>query len=137
LGLKNCASKLHPPESILMTSRATIGFFSINKVPMAVNQGMIVIEPAKKIELYYLLNNFQKRVTEFINSANGTVFLEISRGVFRKLPILVPTKKVLESFHSLVNPLYENLFTNEKMIDSLIKSRDYLLPKLMSGEIQI
>ena len=50
VGLENCASKLHPPNSILMTSRASIGFFAVNKVPVATNQGFIVIEPKREID---------------------------------------------------------------------------------------
>lgn len=137
VGLDNCASKLHPSNSILMTSRASIGFFSVNKVPIATNQGFIVIEPKREIDLYYLLNNFQTRVSEFINNANGTTFLEISRGTFRKLRVVIPTKEVLESFHAFVNPVYEKIFINEKMIDCLTEIRDYLLPKLMFGDVQI
>lgn len=137
VGLNNCASKLHPINSILMTSRASIGFFCINKVPIATNQGFIVIEPRRDIDRYYLLNNFQSRISELINNANGTTFLEISRGVFRNLPILLPAQEILKSFHELANPLYEHIFNNEKMIVSLIKTRDYLLPKLISGEIKV
>jgi len=108
-GLENCSSKLHPENSILMTSRATIGYFSINHIPIATNQGFIVIEPKNLHELFYLLNNFQHRVSEFINQANGTTFLEISRGTFRKLLILIPPKKLLYSNLVLFYILYNKL----------------------------
>ena len=136
-GLKNCASELHPENSILMTSRATIGVFSFNKIPVATNQGFIVIRPNNPNHLYYLFLNFFSRVNEFINEANGTTFLEISRGRFRQLPILIPPSELLDKFQHKIKCFFENQFYNEQMIESLTKIRDALLPKLMSGEIRV
>ena len=136
-GFDHCASKLHPKNSILMTSRATIGYFSINRVPVATNQGFIVIEPKKFNELYYLLNNFQERTSEFIEKANGTTFLEISRGTFRKLSILIPTEKLLNDFFQNVESIYNLIEKNEKEIQNLQTIRDSLLQKLFSGKDQI
>lgn len=136
-GLENCASKLHPKNSILMTSRATLGYFAVNLVPIATNQGFIIIEPKKFNELYYLLNNFQDRVSEFIGKATGTIFLEISRGIFRKLPILIPPEKPLNDFHNKVESTYNMISKNEKQIQNLKIMRDSLLPKLISGKIRV
>ncbi len=136
-GLENCSSKLHSINTILMTSRATIGHIAINKVPVATNQGFIVVEPNRKNMLYYLFNNLISRISEFIENANGTTFLEISRGVFRKLPILLPSDKILTSFQQIVGPLYDMIYTNEIEIQKLKLLRDNLLPKLMSGQIRV
>jgi len=135
-GLESCSSKIHPKNSILMTSRATIGFFAITSSPCATNQGFIVTETKKDSDLYFLYSNFKNRVDEFINNANGTTFLEISRGNFRKLSILSPPEKILDNFHLTVKPLYENIEKNEKNIQTLILIRDSLLPKLISGKIK-
>ena len=120
-----------------MTSRATIGVFSFNKIPVATNQGFIVIRPNNPNHLYYLFLNFFSRVNEFINEANGTTFLEISRGRFRQLPILIPPSELLDKFQHKIKCFFENQFYNEQMIESLTKIRDALLPKLMSGEIRV
>ena len=104
---------------------------------MATNQGFIVIEPKNLNELYYLFNNFRTRIQEFIDKANGTVFLEISRGVFRKLSILLPPNKILNSFHKSVEPIYNMITNNEREIEKLKIFRGNLHPKLMSGEIRV
>ena len=137
LGLKNCSSQIHPENSILMTSRATIGAFAINRMPAATNQGFIVIRPNNPDHLEYLFLNFLNRIDEFVNNANGTTFLEISRKNFRNLHILIPSHVILEKFHKQIKQLFENQFINEQMILSLTKIRDFLLPKLMSGKIRI
>ena len=136
-GLQNCASQLHPENSIFMTSRATIGAFCINKIPVATNQGFIVSRPNNPNHLYYIFLNYRNRVDEFIQNANGSTFLEISRGNFRQLPILIPSPKILDDFHTKAKLLFENIFNNEEMIDGLTQTRDALLPKLMSGEIRV
>ena len=136
-GLQNCASKIHPENSILMTSRATIGVFCINKIPVATNQGFIVSKPNNPDHIYYIFLNYRNRVDEFLQNANGSTFLEISRSNFRQLPILIPTPEILDRFHVMAKLLFENIFINEKMIEDLTKTRDILLPKLMSGEIRV
>ena len=137
LGLKNCSSQLHPENSILMTSRATIGAFAINRVPAATNQGFIVTRPNNPNHLYYLFLNFVNRVDEFISNANGSTFLEISRGNFKQLPILIPSASILDIFHNKIKQCFEKQFVNEQQILTLTEIRDSLLPKLMSGEIQV
>ena len=120
-----------------MTSRATIGVFCINKIPVAINQGFIVSKPNNHDHIYYIFLNYRNRVDEFLQNANGSTFLEISRSNFRQLPILIPTPEILDKFHVMANLLFENIFVNEKMIEDLTKTRDLLLPKLMSGEIRV
>ena len=137
LGLKQCASQLHPESSILMTSRATIGAFAINKMPTATNQGFIVSRPNDLNHLYYLFLNFSNRIDEFVNNANGSTFLEISRGIFRELPILVPPADTLNAFHYKIKSFFEQRLNNEGMIETLTKIRDILLPKLVSGKIRV
>jgi len=137
LGLKNCSSQLHPENSIFMTSRATIGVFAINRIPVATNQGFIVIRPNNPNHLEYLYLNFLNRVGEFINNANGSTFLELSRGNFRELPILIPSLDSLDDFHDEIKSFFDMRFENEQMIELLSKTRDILLPKLMSGEIRV
>ncbi len=136
-GLQNCASQIHPEKSIFMTSRATIGVFCINEIPAATNQGFIVSRPNNPNHLYYIFLNYLNRVDEFLQNANGSTFLEISRSNFRQLPILIPTPKILDDFHKEIKPFFDMLFDNEQMIELLTKTRDILLPKLMSGEIRI
>lgn len=89
-GLLNCSASLLPKGSILLTSRATIGFLAINKIEMATNQGFINILPSKEISnlfLYYYLDYIKNK---FVLRASGSTFLELSKKTFRKFCIPIP-----------------------------------------------
>src|SRR5690606_5506851 len=75
-GLENCASQLYPAQSILMTSRATIGAFALPQMPAAVNQGFIVVLPPTEELRWWLFHEMRSRVEEMISLANGSTFLE-------------------------------------------------------------
>ena len=78
LGLQKSSAKLLPPHTILMTSRASIGFFGLCEDEVCTNQGFISIIPKKKNLRMYILHNLQLRKDEIIANANGSTFLEIS-----------------------------------------------------------
>ena len=88
-GLKNSSARLMPINSLLLTSRATIGEIVINKIPMATNQGFINIEP-KNNDLMFLFYWLKKNRKYFNQMAIGSTFNELSKSVFKKIDILIP-----------------------------------------------
>lgn len=109
-GLLKSSAKLLPANSILMTSRATIGSVAINLVPMATNQGFKSFVPTKKTDvefLYYYLQTFEET---FKQLATGSTFLEISmtatENVKVRIPILEEQKKI-GNFLSLIDQKIE------------------------------
>ena len=138
LGLQKSSAKFLPPKTILMTSRASIGYFGlINKVA-STNQGFINIIPHKEHHRAYMLFNLKSRKEEIIGHANGSTFLEISKGKFRQMKISLPIDdNVLIEFEkefALIFNMIENLL---KQTTKLREARDILLPRLMSGEIEV
>ena len=69
--------------------------------------------------------------------AGGTTFAEISKKVFRPIPVVVPSSKSIQAFDEIVRPLYNKIVSNTKENEMLAQTRDLLLPKLMSGEIRL
>ncbi|WP_043163409.1 restriction endonuclease subunit S, partial [Salinispora tropica] len=136
-GLASCSSKLYPIRSILMTSRATIGAFAIAQVPLAVNQGFIVVNALDKANQWWLFHEMRARVDEFISHANGATFLELPRGKFKKLPVRMPTPEGARVFASKVAPLHESAAQLMTEAARLKRARDELLPLLMSGRIRV
>ncbi len=57
--------------------------------------------------------------------------------MFRSIPVVVPSQRIVEEFERLIRPLYSRIVANMKEAESLAKMCDYLLPKLMSGEIRL
>lgn len=138
LGLEKSSAKIVPPKSILMTSRATIGYFGLINKPVCTNQGFINIVPFEEYYRAYMLFNLMSRKEEIINHANGSTYLEITKGVFRKMKIKIPQNKerliAFEKDFEVTFALIENLLIQIKILQ---EARDILLPRLMNGEIEI
>jgi len=71
------------------------------------------------------------------SAANGSTFLEISKSSFRNIECVIPETSVLQRFEELVNSIFGKTLSNLLQIQTLTKTRDTLLPKLMSGEIRV
>ncbi|WP_173468501.1 restriction endonuclease subunit S [Fibrobacter succinogenes] len=136
-GLKNSSAKLLPCNSILMTSRASIGYFAICDFPVCTNQGFISCIPYNSDMFYYLLFNLMCRVDEIKGKATGSTFLEITRREFRNMEIVVPSESLLKKFSKIIEPVVNKIRTVKKEIVGLTQSRDRLLPKLMNNEIEV
>jgi type I restriction enzyme, S subunit len=138
LGLQKSSAKLVPPKTILMTSRASIGYFGLINKPVSTNQGFINIIPHKEFYRAYILFDLKSRKDEIIGNANGSTFLEISKSKFRQMKIRVPKNElVLMEFESEFDIIFNFIENLLKQNTHLRQARDILLPKLMSGEIEV
>lgn len=136
-GLASCAASLHPAGTIFMTSRATIGAFAIGQIPAATNQGFIAVRPRRDADRWFLFEEMRSRVPEMLDNANGSTFLEISRGNFKALPLDVPAESARVALDRLLDPLHVKAAQLEAEIRRLGALRDALLPELMSGNIRV
>ena len=136
-GLNKIGSGLLPSGTVLLSSRAPIGYLAVAEVPVAVNQGFIAILPREHISNLFLLYWCETSHDEIISHANGSTFLEISKGNFRPLPLVVPDTGAMSAFDRLTRPLYERVVSNERESRTLAALRDALLPKLVSGEMKV
>ena len=137
LGLKNSSAKMLPAEAILMTSRASVGFFGIYDCPVCTNQGFISCIPYNPNLQMYLLYNLMNRVDEIRTKAGGSTYLEIRKSVFRDLDIVIPTNNLLVTFQRQAHKILESTRTIAHQINLLTEARDRLLPKLMNGEFEV
>lgn len=136
-GLKNSSAKMLPAGTILMTSRASVGYFGICDFEVCTNQGFISCIPFEKYHQMYLLFNLMNRVDEIRIKAGGSTYLEISKSVFRNFDIICPTYSIANLFQANVEKIIENVKNLSLQIRHLTESRDRLLPKLMSGELEV
>ena len=135
--LKSSSAKLFPPYSVMMTSRATIGVVAINTTEAATNQGFIVCLPNERVPVSYLYHWFKGTRELFENLASGATFKELRRSTFREIPILVPSAEVMADFASVCQPVMDLLLALQRKNTVLRQTRDLLLPKLISGEIDV
>jgi type I restriction enzyme S subunit len=136
-GLSQIGSGLLNPGTVLLSSRAPIGYLAISEVPVAVNQGFIAMLPAEGIPNLFLLYWAEWAHEEIVSRANGSTFLEISKSNFRPIPVVAPPAPVFDAFERLVRPIYSRIVSNEKESRLLAASRETLLPKLITGEVRI
>jgi len=136
-GLKSSSSKRFPAYSLMMTSRATLGELAINTTEASTNQGFITMIPTEQLPVYYLYFWVKQNLELIMNLASGATFKEINKTTFRKIPILVPGQSIIDQFNEIMKPigaLLENLIRKNRVLK---ETRDLLLPKLISGEIDV
>ena len=137
LGLKKSSARLFPPGSVMMTSRATIGVISISVSEAATNQGFITCVPTDGLPSSYIYFWLHENVHQFLSLSGGATFKELRKSTFRELPILVPCRSAMQQFEKRVGPkmdLIKNLLQQNKI---LREARDLLLPRLVSGELDV
>ena len=137
IGLAKVSSGLLPIGSLLMSSRAPIGYLAITQIPVAINQGYIAMLPGGCLPPIYLLFWCQQNMEVIKNHANGSTFMEISKKAFRPLPAIIPDESIISAFTDLAEPLFARLVANEQQAQTLAQLRDTLLPKLISGRLRL
>ena len=135
-GLRNSSTKMVPAGTILMTSRASVGYFGIADFEVCTNQGFISCIPIPNMQMY-LLFNLMSRVDEIRKKAGGSTYLEISKSVFRNFDIVCPSEIILLQFQYKASLVLKKEKTLSLQLRLLTEARDRLLPKLMSGEITV
>lgn len=137
-GLGQIGSGLLAPGTVLVPSRAPIGYIAIAEVAVAVNQGIAALDGSiGRIAPEFLWLWADANVETIKGLGSGTTFAEISKGVFRSLLVAMPSSPVLAAFTSLLKPIRERLRANVEESDTLTAARDTLLPKLISGELRV
>ena len=117
-GLNNSSAKLLPPNTILLSSRATIGECSLSLRECATNQGFqsLVSKKCYVDFLYYLI---QTKKRDLIRKSCGSTFLEISANEVRKIQVSVPTDVEQQKIAGLLSLIDERIATQNKIIDKL------------------
>lgn len=136
-GLRESSAKMVPAETILMTSRASVGFFALMDFGVCTNQGFINIIPHDEEMRMYLLFNLMSRVTEIRSNAKGTTFSEISKGRFRGMNVVVPARTLVFEFANITSDILLQVRCLRRSILQLTQARDLLLPRLMNGEVAV
>ncbi|MGO9585603.1 MAG: restriction endonuclease subunit S [Limisphaerales bacterium] len=136
-GIQQISSGLLTVGTVLLSSRAPIGYLVIAEVPVAINQGFIAMICDGSLPNHYVRLWTKTNMDAIEGRANGTTFMEISKGNFRSLPVIVPPKPLLDDFQKQVEPLHRRVVSNLKESRTLAALRDALLPKLLSGELRV
>ncbi len=136
LGVKQISSGVMPRGTLLLSSRAPIGYIAISQVPISINQGYIAIQ-GKLVSNLFMLFWLKQNMDAIKSKANGSTFQEISKSNFREIETIIPSKDMLIKFDEMANPIFDKIVENTFQIQILTQTRDSLLPRLMSGKIKV
>ena len=136
-GIGRITSGLLPEGTVLLSSRAPIGYLAMTGRPVAINQGIIALTCGGLVGATYALHWAQASIDAIKTRGSGTTFAEISKSSFRDIPFLVPQASAHAAWESLVIPLYDRVASLTRQQLALVGQRDALLPLLLSGKLRV
>lgn len=138
IGHLSQSKKLLPANSIMVSCIGTAGVVAINTKPAHTNQQInsIIIKDHQLLEwLFFTCKSLKETINLF--GATGATMTNLSKGKFEKLKVIRPNHELISSFHKLLSPIFSKINYLQTQNQNLIKQRDLLLPRLMSGKLLI
>ena len=137
LGLKNSSASIMPEGTVLFSSRAPIGYIAIASGEVTTNQGFKSVVPKPEIGTAYVYYFLKHNLPIIEGMASGSTFKEVSGSTMKNVPAVIPDTETLACFNDFCTPIFAQQRILEEQNQSLAALRDSLLPKLMSGEIDV
>lgn len=137
LGLKNSSAVIMPEGTVLFSSRAPIGYIAIATDEVTTNQGFKSVVPKQEIGTPFVYFFLKNTLPVIEGMASGSTFKEVSGSTMKKVPAVIPDAETLAKFNNFCAPIFAEQRILEEQNQSLAILRDNLLPKLMSGEIDV
>jgi len=129
---------LLPPLSVCISCIATPGLVSLNHTRSFTNQqinSIICYNDISPFFVFFAMKNISSEIIQ--HASGGTTTPNLNKNDFGKMKILLPSSKQMNKFDHIAKPIFEKIRVNSLLIDNLTTNRNILLPKLMSGDIQI
>ena len=122
--------------SLVLSNSATPGIPKILCVDSCIHDGWLYFPKSSFSKIYlYLLFKYIRE--DLVNLGNGSIFTNLKTDILKDYKVVKPDSKTLENFDHQVQPIFDKLYSNDIQIQTLIQTRDGLLPRLMSGEVKI
>ena len=137
LGLKNSSAVIMPEGTVLFSSRAPIGYIAIAAGEVTTNQGFKSVVPKSEVGTPFVYFFLKNTLPVIEGMASGSTFKEVSGSTMKNVPAVIPDAETLAKFSDFCAPIFAQQHILEGQNQSLATLRDNLLPKLMSGEIDV
>lgn len=137
LGFSKSSATKMPTGTVLFSSRAPIGYIAIAANEVTTNQGFKSVVPNENVGtafMYYLLKFLLPTIE---GMASGSTFKEISGAGMKSVPVVIPDNENIEKFNAFCTPIFQQQEVFEAENSRLADIRDALLPKLMSGRLDV
>ena len=137
LGLKNSSATIMPEGTVLFSSRAPIGYIAVAAGEVTTNQGFKSIVPKPEIGTAFVYYFLKHNLPIIEGMASGSTFKEVSGSTMKGVPAVIPDTDTIARFNDFCTPIFAQQRILEEQNQSLAALRDNMLPKLMSGEIDV
>ena len=137
LGLKNSSATILPEGTVLFSSRAPIGYIAVAAGEVTTNQGFKSIVPKPEIGTAFVYYFLKHNLPIIEGMASGSTFKEVSGSTMKGVPAVIPDTDTIARFNDFCAPIFAQQRILEEQNQSLAALRDNLLPKLMSGELDV
>lgn len=131
-------NKTLPENTLLISCIGTVGVVSITSTKSQTNQQINALIPFNPAKLEYLFFELKKLKTHLENlGANGVTLTNVNKEKFQSIKVIDPGNNIIKSFHEIGSPMFSQIKNLQFKNQILRKTRDLLLPKLISGEIDV
>lgn len=137
-GAASQKNKYIPRNSIMVSCIATVGLVNIAVTSCQTNQQINSLILKKPNNLYYLYSSL-KRIKELLDGvgSNGATMTNVNKTKFERIELLYPDEELVNKYQSFCTPIFDKIYSLSQCNLRLSETRDRLLPKLMSGEIEV
>lgn len=135
--IKDTSLRKYPAGTVLLSSRAPIGYMAIAREELTTNQGFKSFIPTNgysTVFIFYTVKNSLKAITQY---ASGSTFKEISGTALKTVKVCLPDSAIVEQFTNSFDPIFKRQNLLEQENQHLTQLRDWLLPMLMNGQITV
>lgn len=136
-GMNSASLKMYPEGTVLLSSRAPIGYIAIARNTVTTNQGFKSFIPNKGYSPYFIYYTLKNSLKTIVQYATGSTFKEISGSVLKTIKIHLPDPQLVKQFTNIVTPFFKQKNILEQENQQLSSLRDWLLPMLMNGQVKV
>ena len=137
IGASSQNNKYLPPWSILISCIGTVGVVAMNLFKSQTNQQINSVIPKKNIYRYYSFFCLSRLKPLLEAIGGGSTMANINKNKFENIKIIIPSENVLAKFHQATDPIFNQIVILLDQNQKLAQARDLLLPRLMSGKIEV
>lgn len=128
--------KVVPSNTVLLSFKLTVGRIAITHGEMTTNEAIAHLKTDKSFineYLYCYLKDFNYQTM----GSTSSIAIAVNSKIIKAMPFVIPADDEISHFHSVAGPMFEQILNNQLENDSLAEMRDTLLPRLMSGELDV
>ena len=136
-GIESASLQIYPKGTVLLTSRAPVGYIAIARNEVTTNQGFKSFTPNKGYPEHYIFYVLVGCMKSILNYSSGSTFNEISGSILKTVPISKPPPSIAKEFSETISNIATLQNNCELENEALEELRNWLLPMLMNGQVTV